>query len=320
MNNCPICKSNISDYKASGENHEIPCPRCSYFEISGFALNYLKQNSLDGLQIANISKYIYENKDKLIITHEILKELRELPILTVGEKADKLLKHLFKLFPIPGNNFNDKQFEFGSNHLLRITNTFDVGELSYLLHEYLIKEKKYLEKLSSTTYKITPHGWSYIEELRKKASDNNVAFVALWVNNKTDELWDNGIKPAIHFSGYEPYRVDKDSKVKKIDDEIFVRIRECKFVISDFTGQRHNVYYEAGFAKGLDKSVILTCLKNELDRNKVKFDVRQYSFIPWEKDKLNEFSKALYYSIRENVGHGDHHKERLKDNPFSNSK
>jgi len=320
MNNCPICKSNVHKYSSSGDNNKISCERCGYFEISNIALNDLKQNSLNGLQIVNISKYIYEYKDNLIITHKTLEELRKLPILTVGEKADNLFKHFFKLFPIPGKSFSDKQFDFGSNNILRITNTYDVGELSYLLHEYLIKEKKYLEKISASSYKITPHGWSYIEELKKREVDSNVAFVALWVNEKTDDLWDTGIKPAIHYAGYEPYRVDKDSKVEKIDDEIFVRIRESKFVISDFTEQRHNVYYEAGFAKGLNKKVILTCLKNELDKNKVKFDVRQYSFIPWEKDKLKQFSENLHYSILENVGYGDHYQERLKDNPYSNSK
>ena len=318
MNNCPICKLNISNYSASGDNHKITCPRCTYFEISENALIDLKQNSLNELQIANISKYINENKDNLIITSEILEELRKLPILTVGEKADKLLKILFELFPVPGKTFSSIDFGYETDELLRITSTFDISELSYLLLEYLIKEKKYIEQISGSTYKITPHGWSYREELRKRDIDSNVAFVALWVNKKTDLLWEKGIKPAVYYAGYEPYRVDKDRKVEKIDNEIFVKILESNFVISDFTGQRPNVYYEAGFAKGLGKKVIWTCKEREIKLKRVGFDIRQYSFLTWEDSSLNEFSEKLYYTILEFVGRGKQYKESSTDpqNPF----
>lgn len=160
-----------------------------------------------------------------------------------------------------------------------------------------------------------PRGWLYLEELRKSEIYSNIAFVALWIHDETEKLWNTGIHPAIYYAGFEPYRVDEDRKVEKIDNEIFIRIRESNFVISDFTGQRHNVYYEAGFAKGLGKKVIFTCVENEIDD--VRFDIRQYSFILWNQDELKQLSKKLYYSIIENVGYGDQYNERFKANPYT---
>ena len=66
-----------------------------------------------------------------------------------------------------------------------------------------------------------------------------------------------------------------------------------RFLVADFTqgetGPRGGVYYEAGFAHGLNIQVIFTCRKDALE--KVHFDTRQYPHIVWEtpqelRDKL----------------------------------
>ena len=79
-------------------------------------------------------------------------------------------------------------------------------------------------------------------------------------------------------------RIDRKEHVNKIDDEIVAEIRRARFVVADFThgdtGARGGVYYEAGFAHGLDIPVIFTCRKDRLDD--VHFDTRQYNHIVWE--------------------------------------
>ena len=42
---------------------------------------------------------------------------------------------------------------------------------------------------------------------------------------------------------------------------------------------------------GLDTPVIRTCRQDEMV--KLAFDVRQYPFIPWERDKWEDFKKQL---------------------------
>lgn len=50
-------------------------------------------------------------------------------------------------------------------------------------------------------------------------------------------------------------------------------------MVADFTGHRHGVYFEAGFAMGLGIPVIWLCQEDEID--KTHFDTRQYNHILW---------------------------------------
>ena len=63
------------------------------------------------------------------------------------------------------------------------------------------------------------------------------------------------------------------------------------------------MYFEAGFALGLGLQVIWTC--KESDLKDVHFDNRQYNFVIWEEDKLNEFKVALQNRIEATIGRGN---------------
>ena len=117
---------------------------------------------------------------------------------------------------------------------------------------------------------------------------------------------------------YKALRIDKEEYLDKIDDKIIAEIRRSRFLVADFThtdietcqneeerkkaGARGSVYYEAGFADGLNIPVIYTCRANLIE--KVHFDTRQYPHIPWEEGKLEEFSKALADRIAAVIGDG----------------
>jgi hypothetical protein len=74
--------------------------------------------------------------------------------------------------------------------------------------------------------------------------------------------------------------------------------------VADFTGQRGGVYFEAGFALGLGQQVIWLCRKDVL--NDVHFDTRQYNYITWEIDKLQELARALTLRIEATIGRGEY--------------
>ena len=98
------------------------------------------------------------------------------------------------------------------------------------------------------------------------------------------DVWEHGFDPAIREAGYEPVRIDQKEHVNKIDDEIISEIRRSRFVVADFThghsGARGGVYYEAGFAHGLNIPVIFSCREDVLQR--VHFDTRQYNHLVWK--------------------------------------
>jgi nucleoside 2-deoxyribosyltransferase len=88
-------------------------------------------------------------------------------------------------------------------------------------------------------------------------------FVAMWFTFSMEDVYEKGFSPAIRDSGYQPMRIDRKEHVNKIDDEIIAEIRRSRFLVADFTSEpnqpRGGVYFEAGFALGLNIPVIWTC-------------------------------------------------------------
>ena len=137
--------------------------------------------------------------------------------------------------------------------------------------------------------KLTPDGWEHVEQIKRSLRDSNQAFVAMWFDASLDETWENGFKPALISTGFSPYRVDQDPHNEKIDDRIIAEIRKSGILVADVTGHRPGVYFEAGFAMGLNIPVLWTCRASDIDE--AHFDTRQYNHVVWEspedlKDKL----------------------------------
>ena len=63
---------------------------------------------------------------------------------------------------------------------------------------------------------------------------------------------------------------------------------------------RGGVYYEAGFAQGLNIPVIWTCREDRMDR--VHFDTRQYSHILWTGPQ--DLRQKLRNKIGAVIGYG----------------
>ena len=82
-------------------------------------------------------------------------------------------------------------------------------------------------------------------------------------------------------------RVDGIEHNEKIDDLIIAEIKRSGLVVADFTEHRPNVYFEAGFARGLGLPVIWTCHEDHISA--AHFDTRQFNHIVWkDPDDLQE--------------------------------
>ena len=122
----------------------------------------------------------------------------------------------------------------------------------------------------------------------------------MWFDESMNEVYEMGIDPAVRHAGYSPVRIDRKEHANKIDDEIIAEIRRARFVVADFThgkeGVRGGVYYEAGFAQGLDIPVIFSCREDMI--KELHFDTRQYNHIAWNdpeelRDRLLKRITAL---------------------------
>jgi hypothetical protein len=130
-------------------------------------------------------------------------------------------------------------------------------------------------------------------------AQSSQAFVAMWFNPATDEPYENGLYKAIYDSGYDPRRVDqKHHHLNKVDDEIIAEIRRSRFLVADFTCEpgsvRGGVYFETGFAMGINIPIIWTC--KEASMPDLHFDTRQYPHIAWKN------SADLYTKLKARIG------------------
>ena len=183
---------------------------------------------------------------------------------------------------------------------------------------FLIKQLSYANLLEIFTpnpsgeglsCQITHAGYQKIEQITVN-KDSSQAFVAMWFGNKKegkdemDKLYTDGIEKAVKNTGYKPMRIDKKPDLNKIDDEIIAEIRRSHFLIADYThgsdGPRGGVYYEAGFAHGLDIPVIRSH-KSGL-RKSIHFDTRQYFHIEWETPE--DLRVQLEHRILSVIGRG----------------
>jgi len=62
-------------------------------------------------------------------------------------------------------------------------------------------------------------------------------------------------------------------------------------------GVRGGVYWEAGMAYGLGKTVIQTCRDDNEAKRRIHFDLNQYQTMPWKQDELNTEVRPLSSSI-----------------------
>lgn len=297
---CPVCKTEAEVANPSGFA-SLECKRCGTFQISD--LNRFKTVVWDWseTQRVNLSGWIRENQGCKLASID-LEGLANLRTPTFGEKARRLMVYYAKAHPKPGEYI----YEFNpSIQLLGVCWAQDLEELSFILIKYLVREREFLEQThdgyAKDCLRITTKGWSYLDEVLHEPNTSRVGFIAMWFHESMNDAW-KAIDLGIRDAGYEPLRIDQKQHNNKIDDEIVAAIRRSKFVVADFTKQRGGVYFEAGFAKGLNLEVVWLCRHDDL--KEVHFDTRQYNFVVWEADKLAELSKSLKDRIEAKFGHG----------------
>lgn len=99
-------------------------------------------------------------------------------------------------------------------------------------------------------------------------------------------------------NGLNAFQIKDIEDVYKITDKIMDSIDLSLFVIADLTHERQNVYYESGYAHGIEKRVIFTARVG----TKVHFDIKIYKVIFYPnittlKSKLNSRIKAILKNL-----------------------
>ncbi len=212
---------------------------------------------------------------------------------TVGERADFLLLEALKEQTRLSDTFCLKDPRF-----VPASYSHDRQEVDYLIR--MLSKRGDIEILSSQQCRVLPAGHMAADRLIRKVGPSDRAFVAMSFDSSLDKAYNEGHEAGIWNAGYDPVRVDRVEHVNRIDDKIIALIRTSAFVVADFTGHRGGVYFEAGFALGLNLPVIWTCRAD--DMKDLHFDIRQFNMIKW--DAPTELAMRLQRRIEATLGKG----------------
>lgn len=138
---------------------------------------------------------------------------------------------------------------------------------------------------------LTPKALARVDELQRDISNNKDVFVAMSFHNTEDIR--EAIRRGILEAGFSDKFIDEIIHNQQIVPYMMRLIRECRFLIMDITDPNYGAYYEAGYALGLGKEVIITCSKDIFSKKKFKskleekalkphFDIAQKQILVWE--------------------------------------
>jgi len=229
-----------------------------------------------------------------IISGDVERILSAIPIYSVPEKQLLLLRHLENktLYPSQVVRFNeaiDYPINWSSNP----------EELRF--HIENLTQQRFIQA-SPTGLQMLTAGWEYLESNRQSRATGHQAFVAMSFSLQLFPTWQDAIVPGITNSGYRPFRTDASPDLDRIDVRIMTEIRRSRIMLADVTEQRPGVYFEAGFALGLNIPVFWSVREDDLKN--VHFDTRQYNHIVWRDKK--ELKEELEYRIVALMGKGDY--------------
>lgn len=347
---CPICGNNSATIhnQDGGLRIFVECPACGSYEYDVTRTKFIEtyKNELPiYLFYTKNNKAITDNEDprayKLIdlsdyyekiklqhpracnIDEETLKNFYPIEISNkidmillniaknskyIGDYASYIKEELNSLFFVKRyDNIN----EFSKQQQYQQVNSL----ISYMIDNGYIKDKGF----NSNKYNIelTPEGWKRVDKIQKNRIYNNDIFVSMSFADETKNTRE-AIRNGIESAGFSAEFLDEITHNKQIVPEMFRLIRESKMLILDISIPNYGAYYEAGYALGLGKEVIICCERSVFEgkykvngkeiseSEKIKFgrylkphfDIAQKQILLWDNNedltrKLAEWIKAL---------------------------
>lgn len=335
-NKCPICgKTNTEIYSHSLSEwyRDYICDECGEFFASKDWYGGTKTDPKDATFKEKLRQYLFYHSSNLrpfICTEERYKDLDKSKFVDIYnlspsmieawypksfvEKIDLILLKLDELAEYDGayiyiGDFIEKLFFCSDTSSSGVKDGYDKNVQIEYIDDFLV-ENGYVKGLGSYTYQLMPKALERIYELRRTQSNNKHVFVSMAFNDGTKQTRE-AIRQAIIDSGFSPEFIDEIIHNKQIVPEMFRLIRECRFLILDISDPNYGAYYEAGYALGLGKEVIICCnnevfckeYATEEEKKYAKylkphFDIAQKQLLIWSDyddltKKLTEWIKAI---------------------------
>ncbi|MEW6202447.1 MAG: hypothetical protein AB1546_10750 [bacterium] len=140
-------------------------------------------------------------------------------------------------------------------------------------------------------------------------------------NDVYDKRFDETISPAIKKAGLNPYRVDRDPSSTILFQDIENGINNASVCLADITEDNPNVWFELGFAKAMQKEIVMICSSERERRDKkFPFDIQHRSIIVYKTDTPSDFEKLSNDIIKKIKAASERNKETLSIKSMSITK
>lgn len=297
IDKCPICKS--TDYNLfvdKGDTEYIlNCQICGRYRIDISLANdtsnlmshddlYMVSGVLRELDLTGIDlPYITNSNLHEFMKHNLVPDLND-----PSDKAKKLIKQMRKRSNYYGAVVD---LHYSVDYPLAYAKNEDEMEaiVRLLVNKGLFENTDKYSVRGSYRAILTAEAWDVANKINKIVTDSSQAFIATWFDDSMDDSI-VAIEQAVLVSGYKPVCIKYEKFSEKIIDKALNEIRKSKFVVVDLTGGRNSVFFEAGFAVGLELECIYVFKKNtEINNNNLEFYVKHYQCYQYESgDELKE--------------------------------
>lgn len=237
---------------------------------------------------------------------------------TFAEKIDRIILYLSNNSKFYGDEIKFNFDEIASLSFFRRINANDdslteqLNFLSDFFKENMLVDINFPPIISMNEYslKILPAGWKRVDELQKNQTNNKHVFVSMSFSEATKETRE-AIRKGIIGAEMSPDFIDEIIHNHQIVPEMFRLIKDCRLLVLDITDPNYGAYYEAGYALGLGKEVIITCSREMFNKEyttdeekkyakytRPHFDIAQKQILIWDNHddltkKLQEWIKAV---------------------------
>jgi hypothetical protein len=275
---CPQCRpQGATD---GSDNIYVNCDHCGNFKLVGnFIIKHIDQKSKAILSIMTRRANEFNNQE-LYLDSTNFKDYID----TFNSFSLKDLSNFFI-------EFVGKRTSYSVWFDLPDSKAFIVASLSsqklHFVRDFLHSEG--ILEIGKNPYggqvRLTYKGWERFEDISTRIN-SKLCFVAIPFNPTNLSLYENHLKPLLKDElGFDSVIVSERQHNEVIVDRIIYEINRSRFVIADASDKNANVYYEAGYARGLGKTVIWICRKSEEGKIELPFDTRNINHIVWETEE-----------------------------------
>ena len=170
---------------------------------------------------------------------------------------------------------------------------YSEGQFSGSLNTLLRNQS--IQKMDRGIYKIKQN-WGGKDFMKTCFVVSPIGETDSEIRSNADKLFKYIISPVCESCGFEPVRVDQINDSDSITQTIIDKLLSSELVIADISGHNPNVFFEMGYRKCTDKTIIHLKKKGET----IPFDVntvRTFEYHLTDLDNVEETKKRLEQTI-----------------------